>query len=1038
MSPPVLTPAGCLRQAREALRRRALFQAVAAATGVLAAGLLGADGLNFLWPWREATACAAIAGLGLLAVGVLAASVFRSLSRFPDLPALALRVEAARPEFLDAFVCSVEIEAKPEATRGPLERALLERMSATSAAAQYLPLLLPPALRWPRMLLLAALYAALLAAALHTPVLAKARWFLADWRAGAGSGLVVTPGTAAVPEHSDVTVTVGIRRWEPLPEIVYADRSGRHRFPMTLDRDRQAVFTFFGLEHGVRYRVLTPSLASPWYTLSLYTPPVARELSGRVVPPAYTRLPVREFTRLDPLKAVAGSQVELRVLTAPTVTATLTVNGTALPASTAEPGRSVFSMPVTTASDSVVSLADREGHTAMLQPWRIDCIPDTPPVLEMQPPPDDIDLPVGGTLTVAVRATDDFGLRAVFFRYAFSGGPRQATAVFQADPAAAPLTEKTGSITLTPKPPELKPGDVITGFFEALDNRQPQPQVTRSPVYFITIRGPLPKPKADGAGGAHQVNLAALIAEQKRLIRATWDALARPASEAAARRDELANGLAALAAGIKKEMQGIVDVTGLSPNGPGAIVTPMDSAAHETELAGKLAGRELLEESVPPQERSLAYLTAVEWQLMQNTQPSQSPSKSSGKSGEQSGKPAESQPAQAKPAEVLARLRDLIAEGRRLAAAQQTLNDQTNEAELAGTALQAAQARQQTLEQDTTGYAARLAALAFAQRAAREATAAGSTMAEAGRALARAATDEGHRQGTHAQGLLLAAVQSLESTFRQTAAALVQELAESARRQAAGQSQEAVQSNGLAQTPAAATAAAATARRGAQAAAQKDATQLLQSIAESAQALDETTPAASEALTSAARQARDGGLDAAMARASNALLYQRFDKAAQNQTAAAAALQQLAERLTAALRLLPTVSREELQQLLAKIRAARELWRQIGTGPAAAQAAQFGQLQRALAPELEAMALQVPDPDLQKLGREFGSPLGADTAGAGERLGALLETADKTLERLLLRTELKQALTVKKKTYAMPETYRQQIERYFRALSEGE
>ena len=150
-------------------------------------------------------------------------------------------------------------------------------------------------------------------------------------------------------------------------------------------------------------------------------------------------------------------------------------------------------------------------------------------------------------------------------------------------------------------------------------------------------------------------------------------------------------------------------------------------------------------------------------------------------------------------------------------------------------------------------------------------------MAEAGRALARAETSEGHRQGTHAQTLLLAAVQSLESTFRQTAAALVQQLAEEARRQAAAQQQEAGQCTGLAQHPDAATAAAAAARRAAAAAAQKDAAALLRNTAEFAQALDDNAPEASAALTAAAQQTRDDGLDAAMTRAVNALLYQKFD-----------------------------------------------------------------------------------------------------------------------------------------------------------------
>ncbi|MBO4513960.1 MAG: hypothetical protein J5746_14480, partial [Victivallales bacterium] len=284
--------------------------------------------------------------------------------------------------------------------------------------------------------------------------------------------------------------------------------------------------------------------------------------------------------------------------------------------------------------------------------------------------------------------------------------------------------------------------------------------------------------------------------------------------------------------------------------------------------------------------------------------------------------------------------------------------------------------------------------------------------------------------GQRAQMSLAAAIQALEGAVRQAAANAIAQLARQADRLAQQQRQEAQTSEKLAQNN-----GKDDASRDRQAALEQKTKQLLDTGARSASELQEDFPEAAQALSQAIAQSRVKGLERSQTRARNALLYQRYDRAAKEQNDAANYLQELAERLGDAASSLPALSEQELREIL------QELARQAAQIDAATKDPSQARSQKRLeegrrqaARTIQEAAQATQNRELQALANEMS--LGGDLA-AGE-LGQLslqqISHAYSVLETMLgeqLRASQKR---MNRRLAPPPERYRRQIQEYFRDI----
>lgn len=1038
--------------ARRVLRWRRLASACLYAVALAALLLLLAAGGDRVFSLQESRALqvfAAAAGVGLL---LLAAAWLRALFRHPSIHELAVAVENRRPELMDALACAVEVETRPADQRGRLEAALLETMTADAAALDFVRLTTPPELRWRRLLPLAAVSVGLAALALQTEVAAKALYRVCELRNPAAAGLAVTPGTLDVPVRTDVTVRATVRRWQRAADIVCRDSRGLHRYPMTREATEGYTFTFFSVEERTAYRVETPSLQSAWFELRPYTPPVLRTATLRLVPPAYTGRKSLEFSPPQDTRAPEGSALELHATTDPGVSAEFVLAGVARPmlAGTAA-GNWVYRDQVTKTIDGLVRLRNAEGRTAESAPFRVEALPDQPPVVEFITPVEDTETQPGAALQVEARAVDDYSISEVSFSYAVAGGKRETVRVFGGPSVAATKRgparqDVTVGWLLDTAEIKAQNGDVITCYFTAADNRAPQRQQARSQLLFVTVRE-TPKPKEGGQkDGAEmkQMDLSGLIAEAKRLLRLSYDILNLPAEGRAQPRGDLLTGLRELRLELQKKTREIEQVTGGGTGDP--VSTLLEAANDELEGAENLVRRELVDESVPPQERALTRLIQAENELLKNamTAMAQQGKKMQQQQGQQqkSGDESQAEKQRRQQGLDLARLKETMEKLRDLARRQQDLNDQLarlpEENADRGVTAEGAR-RERGLQKEVDTVAADLGTLPPASRAAAETEAAGASMAAAARGLEANKPGDARREGQRAQGMLQAAIQSLESLYRKAVAENIGDLAQMAKELAAAERREAGANRELAARREKVPDAEANVRRAEQQKLQQVTQELDQGVRSLSAAVEEQFPDVSGALGESLAFADEQNLDGTMTKAGNAVQYRRFEKAQGFQNDAAKILDQVAGKLEGAAQKLPAISREELREALAQIQQARLATRDAAQNPSAQEGLKGLQsIQQRLAGDLDRLATGMRDQELKGISDALNNPLGDSANSVAGRLDALLAGAARLVEQRLMQLELRQRLTLNRRHATVPDQYRKLIENYFKSLSEGE
>ncbi|OGV77691.1 MAG: hypothetical protein A3K19_19260 [Lentisphaerae bacterium RIFOXYB12_FULL_65_16] len=1040
------------------VRRRQLVHDAIMSLGLMAVAGMVLEALNRLLPLRESWAgggwlAVLAAGLALLVRG-WAAALFRG----PTARALALAVEREHPEFMDALVCAVELEAGPAESRRALERVLVSDVAANTAGFDFLAAVFPPHLRLRSLLPPALLFSVIAALALRTPAAAKALCYGRDLLSGAASGLRVSPGDAECPAHSDVRIDVTVERWENEARIVCQTRN-QERFEMNRGEGNRHFFTFYDVTEPVRYRVLTPSLASPWHTLQPYYPPVLNAARIRIHPPAYTGREETLLSELCDATVIAGSQVRFELEVEPGVEATLVTPKETLAFSADEPRLRTYECRLTRDLVFRVGLRNPEGRTAQTPEHRLKAEPDLPPVVEALAPRQDVQIRMNQEVELEARASDDFGLTHVVLSYSVSGGTRQEIPLLEppvaptpattapagsagaAAPAAVapPVLDQQIRHLLTPQQLGLEEGDVVSYFFAAVDNRQPDPQTARSDVYFIVIRPEVKPQDGEGQQGPKkELDISNLIAEAKRLIRLTWDALAVPATDrrrqAAA---ELSRGLTDLKTETRRTLNEVAQAAG---GGAGPIADLFEAAAAEMEKAQALAGRELLQESLPPQERALARLTALENELLKNAAKSgkgQGEGQQSGESQKKDGEPDKENAAKSRQAS-LAALREFLARLRQLSTRQDELNQgmrqQFSVADSQSVGRGLAE-KQRDIEKQAREIGAALERLPDARQVPGQVQSAAGEMDHGAARLDEGTLRTGHQHGQRAHNFLMSAVRALEESYRKASANEIARLAQAAQQLSERQREGAEASRALAEAPTPSE-PAATAAQQQQQGLNRGAEQLMSDISQTAGEMEETYPQAAQALQEAGAAARQQNLAGRMTRAANALLYRQFEKARRQQVDCANGLQKLASDLTTAAQHLPALSREELQEAIQRLReAAQEVGHAAEEG-GDKMSERLDTVRERVSKDVDQLADAMQDPTLRSIGDELAAPLGESKAAEGaQRLLSLFAAAARVLERQLVATEIRQRVALSRQLSTPPEKYRRLVEEYFKDLS---
>ncbi len=1021
---------------RRSLLRRAIGQNCANALGA-AAGLF-----VLLECWQlgfkvTENAAALVVSVGLLFIaGVFLFRHVRLLLRQPSPTQLALVIENARPELLDALVCAVELEQK-RASGAPLrhmEESLLADIQDQYADDNaFFTAIFRSRLSWRRPLLHAIAAIILAVIAVRSDALAKATYGLRDLLAGKDTGITVEMPATEMPAGSDARILATVHRWEKQAEIIYADGSDEVRLPMPATQDGRFAFTFYSLTDSVRFRIVTPALASRWHELPVFTPPAIDAVTMTVTPQAYTGRPIQVVEAFADLGLIAGETLTVAIQ-APLATEAWLLSdgdGDAQAFQPASNGRLELTSKPKQTGQRRVRLQDAAGHRVDCQPFTITVSPDLPPIIELRAPEQDTKLKPGDAVRLSLFAGDDFGISTVTLQYSINGGQRQTIKLWENDGKERQLEVEYSEIWDIPGL-KLEEGDLISAQVIAADNREPEPQRARSELFFIVIRPEQETAESDGASGPQKkMDISDLLAESKRLLRLTWDVLALADAPRARAAGDLVRDVRELELEVRRRFNTIQEES------QGMVAEPLPTlfttCSHELNQAVALLERNLTEESISPQERALAALVKIETELLRNAMKSKKSQEGSedseGEQQEQQQSDPSSQAEQAR--QRLEKMREMLENLRRLTQRQESVNENVSQP---GAILSSLAAKQDSIGADAADIRDELTAVPEAASAAASVRNAEQEMSRAASAMQAEDARTGGIHGARARLQLLAAIRQLEDAIRKASANAIAQLAEQAAQLSEAQKQAANQSEQAAQGAQVDHSAA----REQQQQLSQMTEKLQERLRQTADGIQKDFPDAAQALREAGRQAQARGLPESQQRAQNALLYKRFDRAAKEQTDAANYLQALANDLHEAGGKLPPMSEEELRDALRRL---QELASQTDTAARdqnQERARQrLDQIRSEAAQTLQPFAEAFKDQRLQQITDDMSMPSGEESPSeAADLMFQQFRAAAAVLEQLLGKMTVERKVKLHRDIVTPPEKYQRQVEEYFKGLGQ--
>jgi collagen type III alpha len=333
--------------------------------------------------------------------------------------------------------------------------------------------------------------------------------------------LSVTPGDTEIARGESLEVAaevMGLREGEAVRirystldkqavdrEVVLNGMEGSARFQGRLP-DRFLAGENGGVQQDLEYWVEAGDARSQKYRVTVFARPTLVVEKIRYQFPHYTGLPPREVEGTGDVSALEGTQVSVYALANHDIaSASVDFNADGrhdVPMTTDKMNATAqFTLALeddrrTPEFESyVLQYKTTSGRTSSLPPkYSVDVTPDYAPEVKVIAPVDDegklveqLDVPIDAPFLVEVEARDpDFALKNVVILGEVAGAEALKHDLLTKEHSGKFL----GRMTATPKELNLKVGDVMDYSVAAIDNRAPEPNITRTDKLRIRVVGP--------------------------------------------------------------------------------------------------------------------------------------------------------------------------------------------------------------------------------------------------------------------------------------------------------------------------------------------------------------------------------------------------------------------------------------------------------------------------------------------------------------------------------------------------------------------
>ena len=993
---------------------------------------------------REITAFVLCATVFLAAGIAVLVGFFRLVKHKATLAELANQVEEERSELMDSLNAAVEVSHIPPSKRSVIERLLMEEVSKATEEIDFDKIVIPRYLGFygTSLLWLGAL--ALLVWAHFFDASKKFRFTLGDWLGGEFTGFYLTPETFEVARMEDFAVGVIPRRWDNQLTIEFRENGELVRYPMSPVGESRSEFQFYDVEDDFQFRVKSRALTSPWYAVPVYDPPAMDRFELRVVPPRYAGYQPETHSQLEDLEILQGTRLAFEIYGRNLAQLAVEFDEEPLALEKDDAGVFAFGIRPEESSSLRFVMHNSTGHRAHTPTVQLKVWPDENPVVEWIDPGKDITVKPEDVIPLELFVADDFGLEAVILNLSISGTRQKSIALHQSDGQRLPgAVEMNLFESLDLHGLEVMDGDVISYSATAMDNKEPEPNIVRSEVFFVEVRvnkEPIELEGMDLEGEPERVDVRALVIELKRIIRDTYAAMGLPLEERIFANQAIGADLAALRNAIETVMVGAAPL--LTQQNQDHLMEFLIRARDAMQAAETMINSNATALAIAPEEQALAELVSFEAELSRNRTTNSQPPRPSEEESEdrnpqtpppdQQGQPQGAQP-------NFAELPKLLDEINAMVDRQSDLNEAIDRAD-----------RRQAPPEDLDELAleqSKLAADAIEMRDKMESMMPGDASA---RAVDQSSEEMGlgagqlrdrnpglaRGSGQRAAEMLMGAATLLEQTINQVASQMLENLADRGQQLAARQQQAAGQSGRAAQREL--NEAEEDALKGQQQAIRRDYEDWQETLDQVANQLREQFPEASNELDSLSERAEDENVEGQMSRAENALHYERFGRAEPIQEELAEVLEELARGIEGVAGDMPQLAAAALRQALEDIERAREdlqAMREEAGNPE--NEGNLRALRGEISGLLSDLASRLEDRSLEELSGELYD-LEEDSAWSGTvaTTDALLGKAGQIVLEHLRSSVRELQLEMLRQSSDPPEQYRAQVEKYFERLAE--
>ena len=306
--------------------------------------------------------------------------------------------------------------------------------------------------------------------------------------------LNIVPGNCTVFTGDDVIVITSIKGVMPYgAEIIYKYENERKYSHTQMNfKNNSFLYEFKNITQPVKYRIIAGDGKSALYKIEVKERPQIKKVKLTYRYPGYTNLPIKTVESTNGhIEALIGTRVDTQFhFNKQLKTLEVKLNKKRISFSMVRPEIAQGRIPVLNDGIYTVYYADVHGCRNLTpDEYRIKAIKDLSPFVKIASPAKNLQLSKKDSISITSKSVDDYGIKTITLKCTRDAQDEHRDSPLQdiTREYDMPKKEILSSFRIDLNKIDIKVGEILTYYVEAVDNTHPTPNKTISKKYNIKI-----------------------------------------------------------------------------------------------------------------------------------------------------------------------------------------------------------------------------------------------------------------------------------------------------------------------------------------------------------------------------------------------------------------------------------------------------------------------------------------------------------------------------------------------------------------------